>query len=495
MENPCKLIFFGDSIVKEYTPKIEKILKNKYPEIEFTIINAGISGETSRDGLLRIQELLDKKPNVIVIGFGMNDWRKGVDKNEYNLNLTKMVDLFENIGTRVILTTVSPSYNFDNKKYNNKVDEYSEVIREIAYKKRIKIADINALWKREISPVQNGLRDELHPNKKGYDSICESLMYVIPRRNTTILWQYNSREAKCNYRCPYCYYIGLHSPVDKFHGKIEQWHEAFLNSFGKQHIYFYMAFGEPIIGKNFFEILDMVGNEPNWEGRITSNISILEYLKRIVNSKAAKEGRFHINGSFHPCMTTREKFLNKLLFLRDNGIEPSIVYVAYPKYFSHFVEDIEEFSKHGFITHVRTFQGKYKGKLYPQSYTEEEYKIVSFFMDSGSIKYMLNLYDTKNHYTFSGFHFFIINETGKVGYDSNCFRGKYKGIFGNILDGSFKPPLLPTRYPCPLERTVDGVANIIDAGYKELEGNHVIHFAKQGGVYKNSEGEVIFKNG
>ena len=83
MENPCKLLFFGDSITKGYAPRLEKKLRDNYPEVVLTVVHAGVSGETSRDGLTRIPGLLDERPDLVVIGFGMNDWRKGVDREEY----------------------------------------------------------------------------------------------------------------------------------------------------------------------------------------------------------------------------------------------------------------------------------------------------------------------------------------------------------------------------------------------------------------------------
>ena len=78
MENPCKIIFFGDSITREYAPDFEKILKEKYPDKEITATNAGVIGETSRDGLKRVPNLLNESLDVVVIGFGMNDWRKDI---------------------------------------------------------------------------------------------------------------------------------------------------------------------------------------------------------------------------------------------------------------------------------------------------------------------------------------------------------------------------------------------------------------------------------
>ena len=494
MENPCKIIFFGDSIIKGTTGIfLEKFVRD-YPEINLSVINAGVVGETSSDGLERLQPLVDEKPDVVVIGFGMNDWRKEVSRKEYKKNLVRMLDSFEAVETRVIINTVIPSYDFEQRKYNCEVDDYSEAVREISYENRIKIADMNALWKRELAKPQKGLRDHIHPNNIGYEIICKSLMYVVPRRNTTVLWQYNGHEAKCNYRCPYCYYLGLHNATDKFFGKIEQWHDNFKESFGNQHLMFYLAFGEPTFGNNFLEILDMVNDEPNWELRLTSNVSY--NLEEIVKSRAAREGRVNINASFHPCMIKREDVLKRILYLRENGIEVPIVYVVYPPYLKHFESDVQFFRENQFVVHVRRFVGKYKNNTYPFAYTEKEFQRIAKYADDGTIEYMLNQKNNYNWLTYSGFHFFVVDNVGNVGYDVDAFQPytKDRSSLGNINTGNFRPCLEPTPYPGVREGTVDGVANLVCAGYKELEHNNVLSFARQGGVYKTDDGKIIYVN-
>ncbi len=51
MENPCKIIFFGDSITKGYAPILDIAHNEKYPEKETAILNAGRQGETNIDGI------------------------------------------------------------------------------------------------------------------------------------------------------------------------------------------------------------------------------------------------------------------------------------------------------------------------------------------------------------------------------------------------------------------------------------------------------------
>ncbi len=495
MENPCKIIFFGDSITREYAPDFEKILKEKYPDKEITATNAGVIGETSRDGLKRVPNLLNESLDVVVIGFGMNDWRKDIPKQEFKENITSMVDQFEQKDVRVILLTINPDYQGYKKGTSRVIDEYNCIIRDIAKKKRIKIADVNSLWKKRLKPVQKGLRDKIHPNAKGYKVFYESLLNVVPQSHTTILWQYNGRECRCNYKCPYCYYVYSPKVENYFFGDIEEWRKAFKNCFGKQSLVFYLAFGEPTLGEDFYKVIDMIENEPKWSIRITSNLT--GDLKRIVNTNLAKEGRLNINASFHPTQTNIEEFLDKLLFLRKHGIECPIIYVMWPGQMNRFESDFEMFNKHNFLVHVRRFAGNFKGKTYPKAYTDEERRFIAKYCDDATIKYMLNNKPVFNRQTYSGFHFFVVDCTGNIGYDSDCFKfqSKYRTIFGNIIqDNYLDMPLEPPTYPIHCtEGTVDGVSNYLETGYSQLENNNVISFAKQGGVYHDSN-KVIYKH-
>ncbi len=494
MENPCKLLLFGDSITREYAPLLQKRFEEEYPEITLEVINAGANSQTSKNGIERLDEMLQLCPDVVVIGFGMNDWRYNVSTTMYKKNIAQMVDAFEAIGTRVILNTVSPSYNFEREEYNLQTEGYTRAIRQLARKKRLKIADIQGNWQRRFPDNKVGLRDELHPNNEGKALIVDTLMWVVPRKHTTILWQYNGREAQCNYRCPYCYYIGLHNPADRFTGYMQQWHERFKEAFGNQYLVFYLAFGEPTMGAQFPEIIEMIASEPRWQLRITSNASM--HLDLLVNNRLAKENRLFINASFHPCEIDIDTFLGNIIYLRDGGVEISVVYVAYPPYFDRLEHDIAIFAEHGFVVHLRRFQGKFHNEIYPWAYTDEEKKFIARYMDDGTIKYMLNQQENTGDISFSGFDFFIVDNAGNVGYDSNVFAPytQYRSIFGNIHTGNFRPLLMPSQYPGKHEGTVDGVANLVSANYKQLVGNNTLSFSQQGGVYKDTDGTIVYAN-
>lgn len=106
--NKMKIVFFGDSITEGVFELLSKDgggfesvfdkehcyhkilgdkLKQNFPNIEFDIINAGVAGNSSLDGLNRINEVIDLHPDLVVVCFGLNDaYMRDVDAYGNNIN-------------------------------------------------------------------------------------------------------------------------------------------------------------------------------------------------------------------------------------------------------------------------------------------------------------------------------------------------------------------------------------------------------------------------
>ena len=89
-----KVVCFGDSITKRGYPEILA------RELNCEVINAGVAGHTSRQGLQRMKkDVLNHRPTTVVILFGTNDLRvdshKHVAVKDYSTNLSQMVTACE----------------------------------------------------------------------------------------------------------------------------------------------------------------------------------------------------------------------------------------------------------------------------------------------------------------------------------------------------------------------------------------------------------------
>lgn len=105
-----RVVFLGDSITAQYqySSYIELYLTTRFPDGNFTFLNAGIGGDTANGGAGRFQKhVLDEKPTAVTINFGMNDGGYGKfnpGANKVYVEKTKaMLDAAKKAGVRVAL--------------------------------------------------------------------------------------------------------------------------------------------------------------------------------------------------------------------------------------------------------------------------------------------------------------------------------------------------------------------------------------------------------
>ncbi len=108
-EMPTVVAAFGDSLFSGYgiqmqdsfPSQLETTLKTAGYNV--SVLNDGISGETTGDGLARINALLAQKPSMVVIDFGGNDLRKGVSPVESRKNLQAIMQRLHDAHISMVL--------------------------------------------------------------------------------------------------------------------------------------------------------------------------------------------------------------------------------------------------------------------------------------------------------------------------------------------------------------------------------------------------------
>ena len=158
-----------DTIYKSeeaYHAKVREMLQYLYPSVPFTIINAGISGDTAPGALGRVKEdVLSYNPDLTVVCLGLNDSGKGVDKvNEYIDALDEIFTKIKESGSEIIFMTPNMKgqyahhliedktiYELAEKMANEEeskcMDFYVDKARELSKKHEIPVCDCYALWK------------------------------------------------------------------------------------------------------------------------------------------------------------------------------------------------------------------------------------------------------------------------------------------------------------------------------------------------------------
>jgi len=93
-----RVLFYGDSITAGYGLDKEQafpaLLQDKADSLEkdWTILNGGLSGETSAGGLRRINWVIQQPIDVFILELGGNDGLRGMSTDDSYVNLSKILD-------------------------------------------------------------------------------------------------------------------------------------------------------------------------------------------------------------------------------------------------------------------------------------------------------------------------------------------------------------------------------------------------------------------
>ncbi len=148
--------------------------------VEVTPIPAGVSGDTSRAMLTRLdRDVLAKKPDWVVIDAGRNDvWHGAVPLDEYKRNMTAMVTRLENAGVRVVLQTITPIGEDLSNDFNRKLAPCNRFLKTLAQEKGCLLADLNhsaALLLQSKTGTDNLLTiDGVHMNDRREIVCCDT---------------------------------------------------------------------------------------------------------------------------------------------------------------------------------------------------------------------------------------------------------------------------------------------------------------------------------
>ena len=163
------IVAFGDSLTAGYGVDDNQ----SYPAIlesltGHKVINAGITGETTTQGLARFQSVLDEhNPALIIVLEGGNDVLQKVPVGIIYSNLKRMVQIAQQNGTAVVLVGVP-----EKKLFGSSLALYSELADELEIPLEENI--VASLMKR---PSMKS--DYVHFNQKGYEELANSIYEIL----------------------------------------------------------------------------------------------------------------------------------------------------------------------------------------------------------------------------------------------------------------------------------------------------------------------------
>ena len=108
-QDPIKIMLYGDSLMAGYgLPQKDNLASELSREIKsndstISFINASISGNTSKNGLSRVEWSLGDNPNIVILCLGANDMLRGLDPSLTKNNLDSIIIKFINNNAIIIL--------------------------------------------------------------------------------------------------------------------------------------------------------------------------------------------------------------------------------------------------------------------------------------------------------------------------------------------------------------------------------------------------------
>ena len=163
------ILAFGDSLTfgtgttpdKSYPAVLQELSGRK-------VVNAGIPGELSAQGLARLPGLLDAhRPDLLILIHGGNDILRKKSLEQAADNLRKMIALARAKGAEVVMMAVpNPTLIL------SPADFYASVAEETGVP-----IEIDALA--DILQLPSNKSDTIHPNAKGYRKMAESLYALL----------------------------------------------------------------------------------------------------------------------------------------------------------------------------------------------------------------------------------------------------------------------------------------------------------------------------
>ena len=164
------ILAFGDSLTRgtgapdgqSYPAQLARL-------IDRTVVNSGVPGETSAEGVRRLSEVLDEvRPALVLICHGGNDILRGLNLDAARRNLEAMVETARAAGAQVVLIGV-PRRSL---LLRDTADFYVEVAEELG----LPLED-EAL--EDILGDDELKSDAVHPNAAGYRRLAEAVAELL----------------------------------------------------------------------------------------------------------------------------------------------------------------------------------------------------------------------------------------------------------------------------------------------------------------------------
>ena len=170
------IVAFGDSLTqgvsgKSYPAYLQDTLDQD--GYQYRVENQGVSGDTTSDGLARIDNVIAQKPALVILEFGGNDGLRGIPVAETQKNLEQMIEQLRTAKIPMVLAgiTLPPNYGPDYVK------PFTAMYPELARKYRLRFLPFLLI---HVYDKPNLMQpDGIHPSQQGNKVVAEDVFALI----------------------------------------------------------------------------------------------------------------------------------------------------------------------------------------------------------------------------------------------------------------------------------------------------------------------------
>ena len=170
-----RIVAVGDSLFagygvgpnKGFVPQLQTWLSGHDADVE--VLNAGVSGDTTAGGLVRIDWSVGEEADGVILSLGANDMLRGIDPMETRRNLEAMLMRLSERGLPVLLVGMRAGSNLG-PEYR---EAFDAIYPELAERHSVPLYPF-LLEGVALEPDLNQA-DGIHPNPEGVEVIVQSI--------------------------------------------------------------------------------------------------------------------------------------------------------------------------------------------------------------------------------------------------------------------------------------------------------------------------------
>ncbi len=173
------IVAFGDSLTAGYGAAAGE----SYPDYlqrdldqlgyRYRVANLGVSGNTTKDGVDRLKDVLALKPAVVIVAFGGNDGLRGLPIAASRQNLDQIVSTLAASGAKVVIGGITLPPNFG----PDYIRQFNETYALLARKFRVPLLPFLLV---KVYGTPGGMQEDgIHATAKGNQQVARNLLPLV----------------------------------------------------------------------------------------------------------------------------------------------------------------------------------------------------------------------------------------------------------------------------------------------------------------------------